>query len=183
MTFNKIFIWEGQKCCVWKTMSIETNYISHLPGANVVIMHKLSKIKLNNLNPIKRQKTSQQGESIQNVLVINKPLMPFLVSGYLDLEIKLTASSNPGCPPNCQCRILTCLQCPVNCILYPTVKGKSQTTLHSLRAVSGMSVPKVSCWKVPDPDMYYILKKPNKWSDHYRFFYHRKEHRSISLNF
>ena len=68
-------------------MSTETNYISHLPGANVVIMHKLSKIKLNNLNPIKRQKTR---ESIQNVLVINKPLMPFLVSGYLDLEIKLT---------------------------------------------------------------------------------------------
>ena len=91
-------------------MSIETNHISHLPGANLVIVHKLSKIKLNNLNPIKRQKkTSQQGESIQNVLVINKPLMPFLVSSYLDLEIKLTASSNPDCPPNCQCRSLGCL--------------------------------------------------------------------------
>ena len=69
-------------------MSNATNYIPHLPEANLVTVHKLSKIKLNNLNPVKRQKDySQQGESIQNVLIINKLLMPFLVSGYLGLEI------------------------------------------------------------------------------------------------
>ena len=54
-----------------------------------------------------------------------------------------------------------CLQCLVNIILYPTAKGKSRTTLYSLRTVLGMSVPNVSCWKVPHPDMYYILNKPN----------------------
>ena len=69
-------------------MSNATNYISHLPGVNLVIVHKLSKIKLNNLNHIKRQKDyGQQGESIQNVLTINKLFMPFLVCGYLGLKL------------------------------------------------------------------------------------------------
>lgn len=110
-------------------MSIETNYISHLPGANLVIVHKLSKIKLNNLNPIKGKKTSQQGESIQNVLVINKPLMPFLVSGYLDLEIKLTASSNPGCPQTVSAEFS-----------LSSVSGEHHSLPHSERKVTDYSL-------------------------------------------
>lgn len=52
------------------------------------MVHKLSKIKLNNLNPIKRQKDyRQQGKSIQNVLTINRLFMPFLVSGYIGLKL------------------------------------------------------------------------------------------------
>lgn len=69
-------------------MSNAANYTSHLPGVNLVIADKLNKIKLNNLNPIKRQKDyRQQGKSIQNALTVNRLFLLFLVSGYTGLKL------------------------------------------------------------------------------------------------
>lgn len=60
VTFSKGF-WAKLLC--WKIMSKANNYDSHLPGVNLVVVHKLSKIKLNNLNPIKRQKNARSREN------------------------------------------------------------------------------------------------------------------------
>lgn len=60
VTFNKGF-WAKLLC--WKTMSKANNYNSHFPGVNLVAVHKLSQIKLNNLNPIKRQNDAGSKEN------------------------------------------------------------------------------------------------------------------------